>query len=105
MTPSQNRKNIYKKSILLSLDSATINGTLIARNRLAGDKILCGGMHKSVKKLLCDKKIPTDLRNRLPILCDDNGILAIPGVAQRDGSKPPVPNGEQTVALSISFYE
>lgn len=105
MGTSQKEKNIYKNSILLSIDSATINGMLIARNRLPGDRILCGGMHKSVKKMLCDKKIPRDLRDRLPILCDDDGILAVPLVAQRDGSMPPTPESENTIQLSISFYE
>ena len=46
-----------------------------------------GGMHKSVKKLMCDKKIPIDLRHRLPIICDDDGIVAIPLVGVKDGAK------------------
>ena len=105
MGTSQNEKNIYKNSIQLSINSATINGMLIVRNRLAGDRILCGGMHKSVKKMLCDRKVPPSLRARLPILCDDDGIIAIPGVAQRDGSKPSSNADEHSLRLSISFYE
>ena len=85
--PSQNAKNIYKKSILFSFDSATINGMPFVRNREAGDTILLCGMHKSLKKLLCEKKIPPELRERLPILCDDDGILAVPLIGQRDGTK------------------
>ena len=57
---------------------------LTARTRLEGDKILSGGMHKSVKKLMCDKKIPLSERSIYPMLCDDKGILWIPGVAIRD---------------------
>ena len=68
-------------------DSAKINGRIFARSRLPQDKILMGGMHKSVKKLMCDKKIPIDLRPRLPIICDEEGILAIPLVGIRDGVK------------------
>ncbi|MBQ9086476.1 MAG: tRNA lysidine(34) synthetase TilS [Clostridia bacterium] len=102
---SQKRKNIYKNSILLSIDSDTINGMLVARNRLPGDRILAGGMHKSVKKLLCDKKIPLSLRARLPVLCDNDGIVVIPGVAQRDGSKPKDPDASGALHLSIYFYE
>ena len=78
-------KNIYKKSILLCIDSAKINGVLIARCRQSGDKILSGKVHKSLKKLFNEKKIPLELRNRIPIICDNNGILAIPLVAVRDG--------------------
>jgi len=88
MGTSQNSKNIYKNSIQLFIDSAKINGMLFARNRMAGDRILMGGMHKSVKKLLGEKKIPLALRRRLPVLCDNDGIVAIPLVGVRDGVAP-----------------
>ena len=99
---SQNAKNIYKKSILLSIDSAKINGELFARQRSSGDRVLSGGMHKSVKKLMCDKKIPLDLRERLPIICDGDGIVAIPYVALRDGVKAAA-NTEKPIIINISF--
>ena len=82
---SQKPINIYKKSILLYFDSAKIFGELTARNRRAGDKILVRGMNRSVKKLLCDKKIPLDVRYRLPVICDAQGIVAVPTCAERDG--------------------
>lgn len=85
--PSQNAKNVYKNSIISYIDSAKIKGGIYARPRAEGDKILNGGMHKSVKKLLCDKKIPLEARARLPMICDDDGILLIPTVAVRDGCK------------------
>lgn len=83
---SQNAKNIYKKSTILYIDSAKIRGTLKARQRRAGDRIRLGGMSKSVKKLMCDKKIPLELREKLPVICDENGIVAIPLLATRDGA-------------------
>ena len=101
MGNSQNTKNIYKNSILLSLDSATMNGCIVARNRQPGDRILLGGMHKSLKKLMCDKKIPTDLRARLPVLCDRDGVLAVPGVGIRDGAKASASQGDAIVILTI----
>ncbi len=82
---SQNTKNIYKNSILTTIDFDKIVGRLYVRERRAGDKLLVGGMHKSVKKLMCDKKIPLSLRMRLPVICDDNGIAAIPLLSVRDG--------------------
>ncbi len=100
MKTSQNAKNIYKNSILLSIDSAKINGNLYVRNREAGDRILMGGMHKSIKKLLCDKKIPLSLRARLPVLCDDSGILAIPLIGVRDGTASHNP---QASPMMLSF--
>ena len=78
-------QNIYKKSTTTKISSATINGSLFVRPRREGDTILTGGMHKKVKKLFCEKKIPLPLRDRLPILCDDDGIVWIPLVALRDG--------------------
>ena len=93
---SQNAKNVYKNSISMSLASAKINGGLTARSRLPQDKILMGGMHKSVKKLMCDKKVPIELRSRLPIICDSEGIVAIPLVGIRDGAKG--------TDLTLNFY-
>ena len=60
---------------------------LTVRSRKEGDKILSGGMHKSVKKLMCDKKIPISQRNTLPVICDGEGILWIPGIAISDRAK------------------
>ncbi len=97
---SQNTKNIYKNSTLLSLASAKINGSLYARPREAGDRILMGGMHKSVKKLMCDKKIPIELRPRIPVICDGDGIIAIPMLGIRDGCKP---RGDGDISVIFCF--
>ena len=71
----------------MSIESAKIKGSLMARSRRSGDKILVGGVHKSLKKLLNEKKIPLELRSRIPIIYDDSGIVAIPFVAIRDGAR------------------
>ena len=84
------------------IDSAKINGMLFARNRIAGDRILMGGMHKSVKKLLGEKKIPLALRRRLPVLCDDEGIVAIPLVGVRDGVTPA--NDDSATMIRFDFF-
>ena len=83
---SQNPINIYKKSIMLYFDSDKIFGGLTARNRRAGDKIRVRGVNRSVKKLMCDKKIPLELRYRLPVICDEHGIVAVPMCEVRDGA-------------------
>ena len=41
-------------------------------------------MDRKLKKLLCDLKIPD--RDTLPVFCDGNGILFVPGVGARDGA-------------------
>ncbi len=97
---SHNAKNIYKKETILYFDSAKINGVLFARPRRAGDKIRIGGMSKSLKKLLCDKKIPLDIRSRLPVICDRSGIVAVPfiGVCDR------VRSTSDQKKLTLEFY-
>lgn len=102
--PSHSSKNIYKKSILMSIDSAKINGAIIVRRRQSGDKIRMGGMSKSVKKLMCDKKIPLDVRSRIPMICDNDGILAIPFVGIRDNAKYKDEKSSDSSKTDIGFY-
>lgn len=99
---SQNAKNVYKKAIILYIDSAKIKGELFARSRKPGDSIRTRGMTKSLKKLLCEKKIPLELRARLPIICDSDGTLAVPFVAIRDGMSADQ-NSDRAMAIHIYF--
>ncbi len=63
---------------------------LLARKREAGDAILSHGMHKKLKKLLCDKDIPPHLRDILPLIClPDGEPLWYPAAAFRDGYPAP----------------
>ena len=55
-------------------------GQLYFRPRQSGDTIRLPGGTKSVKKLFIDRKIPASRRNSIPILCDDAGIVGIPGI-------------------------
>lgn len=99
---SQKEINIYKNSTLLYLDSAKINGAVFARNRIAGDRILSGKHHKDVRKLIGAAKLPLELRSRLPLLCDGNGILAVPLCATRDGAKSS-PDKDGALCVRITF--
>ena len=91
-------ENVYNSITSASIPFDTINGTLFARNRREGDRIRLGGMHRSVKKLMCDKKIPLRERDVLPIICDDDGILFIPGVGIRD---PREKNSNRKIYISL----
>lgn len=54
---------------------------VIARSRLPGDRIpMGGGQRKLVKKLLNESKIPKDMRDSIPILCDNKGVFAVAGL-------------------------
>ena len=102
MSPSLCPKNIYKNSIRMCLFADTIKGKIYVRPRRAGDVILCGGMHKDVRKLMSAKRVPLALRKSLPLLCDEDGILAIPSVAIRDGAR--AKDGTQnTVVIEIKL--
>ena len=71
------------------IDSITLDseGALVARNRKDGDKITQGKMTKKLKKLFYDKQIPSHKRDKIPVICDDNGVLYVPSVVVRDGVK------------------
>lgn len=76
--------NVYKFAIQADLQSAIICGSIKIRQRKDGDSYFYGGMTRKVKKLFNDKKIPADKRDQIPIFCDGNGILWIPGFGVRN---------------------
>lgn len=80
----QNTPNIYKLFINRNLNFATMKGRLHWRLRRPGDRLFLRGHHRSLKKLLSAAHIPVALRDRLPILCDAEGIVFVPGVGVRD---------------------
>lgn len=55
------------------------SGNMIIRSRIAGDSMRLPGGTKSLKKLFIDKKIPAAYRNRIPIVADDSGVIAVYG--------------------------
>lgn len=76
---------------------------LVARTREAGDEIFSHGMHKKLKKLLCDKNIPPHLRDRLPLLCLSDGTpLWYPSVAFRDGYPAPTKGACLRITVRIT---
>lgn len=66
-----------------------IVGQLTLRSRCNGDRMSILGMDgtKKVKDILIDQKIPQRVRDQIPILSDDNGILWIPGVKRSNRAK------------------
>ena len=75
--------------------------TLSARSRLEGDTVVDGGMHKKIKKLMCDKKIATVDRDSLPLVCIDGRIAYVPMCAVADDSKKDVNKKK----IKISIYK
>ena len=54
-------------------------GPIVIRSRVSGDTIRLPGGSKSLKKLFIDRKIPARQRDRIPVLSDERGILAVCG--------------------------
>ena len=78
--------NVYKISIQANANSAIIFGRLSVRNKRDGDSYYYGGMTRKVKKLFSDKKVPKSIRERIPIIADEKGIVWVPGFGVRDDS-------------------
>jgi len=62
--------------------SAAVCGRITVRPRETGDKIRLPGRGgtKTVKKLMIEEKIPARERERLPILADEAGVIAVYGI-------------------------
>lgn len=76
--------NVYKIFIQANLSSAIIDGSLYLRPKKDGDTVYYGGMTHKIKKLFCDNKIPHSKRSLIPILCDNKGVVWVPGFGVRD---------------------
>ena len=73
-------KDVTCREVTLDMDS--IKGGLIARNWRRGDRFVPLGMReeKKLQDIFVDKKIPREDRRRIPIICDEEGIIWIVGV-------------------------
>lgn len=54
-------------------------GQMVLRSRRSGDILRLSGGRKLLKKRMIDQKIPASRRGRIPVLCDDAGILGVWG--------------------------
>ena len=74
-------ENVHKLFSKYTIDYDTIRGSLCIRCRQEGDRIHPAnrGVGKSLKKLMNELHIPAHLRDTYPLLCDDEGVLLIPG--------------------------
>ncbi len=70
-----------------SIDCDKIKGKLVCRTRCEGDSIRLKnrGCTKRLNKIMSENKIPAEIRDKLPVLQDDEGVVWVcdVGVAQR----------------------
>lgn len=76
-------ENIYKLSINSAVRFDTIYGKVYVRSRMPGDSLYLGGTHRKLKKMICDRGVPESRRARLPVICDCEGVLLVPGLPVR----------------------
>ncbi len=98
-------QKVYKKSIQADLSSAIICGRLFIRPKRDGDSVFYGGMTHKLKKLFNDKKIPLSKRPLIPILCDDKGVVWVPGFGTRDDGNKDGAGPYVTLAIRDSDIE
>ena len=80
--------NIYKISIQERIPFDIIYGDVYVRSRAEGDTIYYNGITHKIKKMFCDRKIPNSKKSLIPIFCDDEGPLFVPGYHVRgDGGE------------------
>lgn len=74
-------QKIHKQRLDIFIDCDKIFGKLIIRNKRNGDAFSPKGFKgtKKLKKLFQEKGIPPEKRGGYPVLCDDKGIIAVPG--------------------------
>lgn len=72
---------------------------LSARNRREGDRILDCGMHKRIKKLMCDKKVPISDRDILPLIIRGDEIIYAPLCAVSDDARASKTNLEYKITV------
>jgi tRNA(Ile)-lysidine synthetase-like protein len=85
------------------LDCAKIDfNTLCIRTRQPGDRLQLAGHsgHKTLKKWYGEKKIPVYLRDRLPVIADQNGVICVPDLGQAAER-----TGKSREFLKIEFHK
>lgn len=80
---------LYASAELFSdrIAEAVASGRASLRSRREGDRIVDGGNGKKIKKLMCDKGIPSRERAEIPLLCVDGEIIYAPLCAICDNAK------------------
>ena len=87
---AEESENVHRLFLNAALDYDTIQGGLYVRCRREGDYMHPSGRRigKSIKKLMNEWKIPEHVRDLFPLVCDDAGVVLVPGYACDERVKP-----------------
>ena len=72
---------------------------LFVRPRETGDEMRLPGGRRTLKRLMIDRKIPAALRDRLPVIADESGVIGVYGIGVNSDRKPRA--GEAAYILQI----
>jgi tRNA(Ile)-lysidine synthase len=86
----------------LRVDRDRLEGGLRVRFRRPGDRIRPRGVNgsKKLQDLMVDRKVPRELRDRVPLVVDDAGIIWVPGLADDERVRPVV-SSRRIVSLHL----
>lgn len=88
LTKKINNNRLFSTKVYtISFNYDKIKDNIILRSKKSGDIILLNGMHKKIKKLFIDLKIPSYERNLIPILSEETNVIAIPYLFIADNYK------------------
>ncbi|RMH57444.1 MAG: tRNA lysidine(34) synthetase TilS [Candidatus Hydrogenedentota bacterium] len=90
----------------IHLNRACLSFPLFLRTRRPGDRIRPLGAPGTtkLKKIMIEKGIPRFLRQNWPVICDQKGILWIPGLCQAERTRV-LPETKETATLEIAWGE
>lgn len=86
--------------LTVRLRADSVCGALTVRSKRDGDIIKSGGITKKLKRIFCDRHIPSHERGRIPIIEDECGIVAVGDICIRDGCRPT----KDSEILTVAFY-
>lgn len=99
---TQNSENVQNSFNTFYLNNSIIDSRITVRSRKTGDKIrLPGRSHRSLKKLMCDMKLPAPARDLIPVITVDGAVAAVMGIGVDERFMPRP--GED--ALELHFCE
>ena len=78
--------NVYKFSIHTKISSDIIFNGLYLRSRQDGDQYKYDGITHRLKKVYNDRDISPLVRDFIPVICDRDGIVWVPGLKPVDGA-------------------
>jgi tRNA(Ile)-lysidine synthase len=95
---TENFRGIYKTFTTVGFVSDIIFNDLRVRNRISGDTVTVGGVRKSLKKELINRKIPRNMRDLLPVFCIGDKVAFAPYVGVDDEFAP---KSENSVKITV----